>query len=336
MTFLRLIVKDPKIMELIKKIITQSATEAEQKQHQQMLAQEDYKKEFDAYQKIWHKSACVFNEYNVNTNEAWYQLERQTTKRAKSTQTTSSSMFKWMKYAAAIIVLVTGSYYLWQYQTSSMVMSAFHSSEVSKELTLADGTMVILNRNSSLEVMDGFNNHDRRVILKGEAFFEVAKNKDKPFIIACDGTETEVLGTSFNIYSNALTNTVELNVATGLVSYKHKNLLVSNEEESVAAGESCIYDKETGELKKSNSTRANYLSWQTKNITFSNTNITEVCHILSHDFNQNVVCRGENLNKVSITVAFSNQPLATILDVISIAVNAKVVEEESAMVLIIE
>ena len=66
-------------------------------------------------------------------------------------------------------------------------------------VTLPDGTNVWLNASSSLRYPIVFNSAERRVTLTGEAYFEVAKNKQKPFIVASEGAEVKVLGTHFNV-----------------------------------------------------------------------------------------------------------------------------------------
>lgn len=64
---------------------------------------------------------------------------------------------------------------------------------------LSDGTEVLLNSESKLEFPVGFTGKERRVVLTGEAYFEVAKNKHKPFIVTTAGQNVQVLGTKFNI-----------------------------------------------------------------------------------------------------------------------------------------
>jgi transmembrane sensor len=66
-------------------------------------------------------------------------------------------------------------------------------------LLLPDGSRVWLNAASSLRFPTAFAGKERRVELTGEAYFEIAKDKSRPFIVQTDNTETEVLGTSFNI-----------------------------------------------------------------------------------------------------------------------------------------
>lgn len=72
------------------------------------------------------------------------------------------------------------------------------------DLQLADGSHIWLNAGSSLTYPVAFTGSERRVVLKGEGYFEVARDKTRPFIVSSNGVTTEVLGTNFNInaYSN--------------------------------------------------------------------------------------------------------------------------------------
>lgn len=67
------------------------------------------------------------------------------------------------------------------------------------QITLPDGTRVWLNSESSLRFPTAFTGKDRVVLLKGEAYFEAAPDKDKPFIVSTGTVSTRVLGTHFNI-----------------------------------------------------------------------------------------------------------------------------------------
>jgi transmembrane sensor len=96
------------------------------------------------------------------------------------------------------------------YTASSTARNVFYNTlEVPRRgmysVELADGTKVWLNSLSSLKYATSFPGKERRVSIKGEAFFEIAKNPRQPFIVEVDGgQEIEVLGTSFNV--NAYTN----------------------------------------------------------------------------------------------------------------------------------
>ncbi len=88
---------------------------------------------------------------------------------------------------------------------------------------LSDGTKVSLNAGSSLKFPTAFNTSERKVTLSGEAYFEVAKNKNKPFKVSTLNQEIEVLGTHFNVnaYNNEALNKTTL--VEGSVKVKAKN-----------------------------------------------------------------------------------------------------------------
>lgn len=85
------------------------------------------------------------------------------------------------------------------------------------QLTLADGTAVWLNAGSSLKYPTTFSGKERKVELTGEAYFEVAKNKEQPFSVALKGMKVEVLGTHFNVMAYNDENTIETTLLEGSV-----------------------------------------------------------------------------------------------------------------------
>jgi transmembrane sensor len=86
------------------------------------------------------------------------------------------------------------------------------------KVTLSDGSMVMLNAGSKLTFPAGFRGPDRKVYVEGEAFFRVAKNAEKPFIVNVGGNEIKVLGTQFNVSSYPETGGVETTLVEGSVS----------------------------------------------------------------------------------------------------------------------
>lgn len=91
-----------------------------------------------------------------------------------------------------------------------------------KMFELKDGTKVTLNSGSRLEVEGAFNQEDRHVNLIGEAFFEVAKNKDKPFVLHTNDFDIRVLGTTFNVKSYPEEMRSEALLVEGLIEMKSK------------------------------------------------------------------------------------------------------------------
>ena len=90
-------------------------------------------------------------------------------------------------------------------------------------IVLADGTKVFLNAVSSIKYPTQFNGNQRLVELEGEAYFEVAKNKNKPFIVKSNNQTIEVLGTHFNVHAYDNEAVVKTTLLEGSVAVSHKN-----------------------------------------------------------------------------------------------------------------
>jgi len=111
------------------------------------------------------------------------------------------------------------------------------------KISLPDGSFVILNEESSIEYPENFNDTIRLVKLKGEAFFDVTKNINKPFVIQSGSIRTKVLGTSFNI--REANSTTEVVVHTGLVKVTSKEVSVF-----ITPNQKVIYNNKTNKLDK--------------------------------------------------------------------------------------
>lgn len=93
-----------------------------------------------------------------------------------------------------------------------------------RRITLEDGSVIALKPNSSVEYPEKFSASERKIQLTGEAFFDVTKDKNRPFIISAADVTIKVLGTSFNVMAYAGANEISVAVKTGKVSVvKSKN-----------------------------------------------------------------------------------------------------------------
>ena len=82
---------------------------------------------------------------------------------------------------------------------------------------MPDGSTIFLNRNSEFSYRSNFGDRSRNVILTGEAFFEIAPDASKPFIIDAGNARVRVVGTSFNVITSNSESAVEVFVKTGKV-----------------------------------------------------------------------------------------------------------------------
>ncbi|MEO8946902.1 MAG: FecR domain-containing protein, partial [Mucilaginibacter sp.] len=117
------------------------------------------------------------------------------------------------------------------------------------QLQMADGTKVWLNSASQLQFPAVFTGKERRVKLSGEAYFEVAKNKEMPFIVEVASSEVKVLGTHFNIraYPDDDINSLEATLLEGSIKFTHaeKSLLLKpGEQASLGANGALVLNKD--------------------------------------------------------------------------------------------
>lgn len=126
--------------------------------------------------------------------------------------------YRWIAAACVLLLLSVGSYqsflYFAPYQ-QEMVATVTSPRDI-RILHLPDGTRVWVNENTEIEYPVHFAKNERNIVLKGEAFFEVARDPSKPFIITSGSIKTTVLGTSFNIKAYE-SKTTEVQVRTGKV-----------------------------------------------------------------------------------------------------------------------
>ncbi|MGC4104426.1 FecR family protein [Ferruginibacter sp.] len=144
------------------------------------------------------------------------------------------------------------------------------------ELVLEDGTKVWLNAASSIRYPVVFDDKERKVEITGEAYFEVAKNKEKPFRVSVNGTTVEVLGTHFNI--NAYTDEASLNTTLLEGSVK----VIKNENTMLLTPGQQAQVNETGAITKAPRVNTDeVMAWKNNNFSFNNTDLKKLMRQLS-------------------------------------------------------
>lgn len=155
-------------------------------------------------------------------------------------------------------------------------------------LRLSDGSKVALNVESTLSFPSFFAGDKRRVALEGEAYFEVAENKEKPFIIEMPHMEIEVLGTAFNVRNYP----DEINIATSLVEGSVK--VTSDQRELILSpGEAAILDKTTGSLRTIKVDLATETAWSKGYFIFNDQHIESIMKQLSRWYDVEVIYQGD-------------------------------------------
>ncbi|HAH24881.1 MAG TPA: hypothetical protein DCL77_14200 [Prolixibacteraceae bacterium] len=223
--------------------------------------------------------------------------------------------------AASLIIGFIGLTYYAHFTTSSQAIVMHSGMNGTREIVLSDSSHVWLNENSTLQVPSVFTKKQRKVILKGEAYFEIKRDEHKPFIICTGNTTTKVLGTSFNIKMDTLAGNVNVVVLTGKVEFYGTKS--ESEKAILTPTQQGMFSGSTGKILCSLNSNINYLAWKTGVLTFDNTPLIEVCNELSKHFKKSVKAT-PNVSEESLTGTFNNEKLEDILNTIQLTLDVKI------------
>ena len=161
-----------------------------------------------------------------------------------------------------------------------------------KTLVLSDGTKVILNSGSSIEFPESFGQATRHVKFKGEAFFEVARNAQKPFIIESGGLTTRVLGTSFNVQCFDEEDDISVSVVTGKVEIETE----TGQTALLQPNDMGVFNKVDKELTKRTFDIEKLIAWTSGTLLFENERLPEIFRKLEKWYGVRfVIQKGVNL-----------------------------------------
>jgi ferric-dicitrate binding protein FerR (iron transport regulator) len=218
--------------------------------------------------------------------------------------------FSLVRIAAAIVLIIgMGALgYLFFNNAAPKQMLAQTQGNVLKD-TLSDGSMVTLNKRSSLSYPEQFKGNKRKVALKGEAFFNVAPDKTKPFIISVNDVEVTVVGTSFNVKSE--NGNTEVIVETGVVKVTKAGKTIElrpGQKTMIAAADSSPVKQEV--------TDKLYNYYRSREFDCENTPLWKLVEVLNEAYDAHIVIGTPEIRNKPITTTFNNESLEHILDII--------------------
>lgn len=188
------------------------------------------------------------------------------------------------------------------------------------ELELADGTHVWLNAESELSYPTRFAGEMREVRLKGEAFFDVAKNPDCPFVVRTDEVAVQVLGTSFNVSAYQSEQMARVTLVGGSVAVKANG----GEEFRIAPSEQFCYNKESRKSGIRVVDTDLYTSWVKGEYIFKDAALEEIFNKLLHWYDFTVRYQNEQLKDKRFSLVIDRKiSLEQLLELISFTSDVK-------------
>ncbi|WP_257656371.1 FecR family protein [Parapedobacter lycopersici] len=229
----------------------------------------------------------------------------------------------WFSIAAAILII---SSFLFFYsrkygRSDRMPVDAATSRVVQSTdnelrfITLSDGSSVVLNQRSTLEISETFDTGKVRAVYltEGEAFFEVTHNATRPFIVYTGKLRTTVLGTAFSIKASPGASMVTVTVTKGKVKVGDD----SRTFDVLDPDEQAIYQHDRSSIKKQVDAKQ-AIAWKNEDIFFDNVNLKSVSDELHDRFGVTFVFANETIKTCRFSATFlKSQSLEQILTVIA-------------------
>lgn len=321
--------------------------EASPEERQQVIAWMGDKKEnqqyFDQFKTIWEAAQALAVAANVDEEKAWQRLQHRMstgdfTKNTDYTnETNDSGSSPFVKFdksvksvftriaASIILVAAIGLIGYLLINKNQVEQLALNSGNEVKTDTLSDGSVITLNKASSLSYPSRFKGDKRAVALKGEAFFNITPDKKKPFIISVDSIEVTVVGTSFNI--KAEKERTEIIVETGVV-----RVATSGQSVELRAGERIVFNA-GGAMAKEKISDKLYNYYRSREFVCDNTPLWKLVEVIKQAYQTDILIGQEELRNLPMNATFNNESLDQVLKVIALTFDIKVTKEENRIIL---
>lgn len=224
----------------------------------------------------------------------------------------------WYAVAAVLLLVASFSAVLYFYKSIEYV-----STKESVLINLPDNSTIKLNKNSELKFYPNFLGK-RKVALKGEAYFDVERNENKPFIIIAGQTKVEVLGTSFYVSSYHPKVATYVTVTSGRVKVMGELSELGKKNIVLNKGESAVIDYLNKSIAKEAEIDQNDFVWNTGQLVYKADKLEKVLADLSKSFDLSINVQAIDISNLKFTGTFQHSSVDVILATIAQTFDMKV------------
>ncbi len=221
-------------------------------------------------------------------------------------------IFRVVATVAASLAIFVGGWALAKHSPSSKQTLLLASDEAIASYTLSDGSRVHLNRGSSLSFTGDFAKGERKVRLQGEAYFDVAKDPEHPFIVEMDNSlEIKVLGTSFNAVCDEDSDRAEVILKSGSVQFGDAGGM---EKVILKPGQRLVWDNGMTSIDAVNV--SSYCRWYERRIAFDNALLSDIAGNLSHKYRKDIRLSTPGMEGKRLSLTIGDESLEDVLDLV--------------------
>lgn len=311
--------EEQEIYTLITRYLAKQTTTEESEQIADWIAESGHNEQiFEEIKLVWQatKSASDAN-LSVPLNKLKSRIAQESAKSGKKVRKLS---LKWFTIAASVMMFAVlgGLAIHWYWRTSNKLLTVTASASQKRKVLLEDGTTVYLAPQSSLKYPDHFA-LKRTVELHGQAYFEVSKNKHRPFIVHTAKLDVQVLGTHFNInsYINLPSTTVSLLEGKVKVSVPDDGI----DEYMLSPGQELTLNHANHQVYRYALDSASVTGWMSNTLVFKNEKLAVAAKRIEQMYGVKVVFADQATAETNIYAKFKNQPLTSVLATVAVSGN---------------
>lgn len=322
--------KDDRSWLLITKHLSHELDEAEKAEFSDWVKNEANQQELNRVEKIWDLSSQKEGQL-FDIDNGWDKMDRRIANDPGNVELTRKRFFiSAIRIAASILFLMTLAFAA-RYFISGSKLTKVTATEkmVATPVVLPDNSKVFLNAGSTIIYPKNFGSKSRDIELKGEAFFEVARNEKIPFIIHTSNAQVKVLGTSFNVNAYHANDSIQVIVQSGTVELSDNNKLSVIQ---LTKGTSGVYYSNIRQTQYIPHDM-NGLAWYSNSITFKESSIPYVVKTLEHAFGKNIEIGTGNILNCKLNADFKDMDLNKILESLKKSLNIEYKQTSKGYVL---
>lgn len=306
--------------DIIIRFFDQTISSNEKKQlHDWLKESEQNRKEFLEMHDIWASSALINKKFNA---EKAMEIFIENMKKLDDSQRKHKKLKRFIQLASGVAATIALLFYInYADRLRDSVESRYNYTHVvkaqqSKErVVLPDGSVVWIDKGSVLSYSDQVNETIRRVKIEGKAFFDVAKDKNRPFIVDLGEDKIKVYGTSFNVRNLIKESDVEIVLLTGSVG-----LELSGAQQNIILkpNERVVYSKvsKDSHIEKVDASKFNI--WTQDKLTFDNNTLSNVIPCLEIWYDVTIDCPEDLANNTRVSFTILNETKEQMLKVLAL------------------
>ncbi len=304
---------------IIIKYLTKEASKIEEKKFLELISKnEKARKEFEEFKMIWKKSKRLKTKFN--SEKAWNILKDKIEKKQVLRR------ILWRVAAVFVGLIVLSSFLYLDYSHTETI----YASNKIRKYIFPDSSVIYLNKNSQINFKKSmFFTFDRKVKLKGEAYFEITKRKGRKFTVLAQNLNVQVLGTKFNVRTNKEQSEVVL--SRGKVRlFNFKN---TTQEVIMHPGDYVSYNAKSNKINKQIVNPLVYTIWRKNQLIFNDFSLEEIARIINNQFGKTLIIRNKLLLNKHLKGSAPSDDLKILIEALSEIINRKIINRNDTIII---